>query len=378
MPPRPTPSIRGIQSSYGQFQRCRRCEFSTNSSLGAESPSPAPRAPPPSPRRSAAPPTRKPSGLLSALGHKPIEGPFTSKLLDVNREAMEVERAEAKLKRKRKSTSTSTVKGTPGAQDTSKSAAGEGQGETHSEVPVGAQAHEVGLQVVGQGEGPGAGDKVTWTIPMLPHPLGVRNPPIASDTTWNQELVPEERRAARREALLKEASRGYFHDYNRIQKMHGGKLWLAPPVLIREDKALYFPNIAGRNLKGEKSNTTNIFKGRVSLVSIVSTRLSEEQVRTLVPPVLEDQEGKPGFAYVQINHQPNRLKSMLLSFFVSSLQRMVPSNRWSDYLLTHGEWTEYDVSPISRLNIYLPVPPTPRPPGHLPACPGANIANMRL
>jgi ATPase complex subunit ATP10 len=34
---------------------------------------------------------------------------------------------------------------------------------------------------------------------------------------------------------IKEASQGYFHDYNLARKHNGGKLYLGPPVLIRED-----------------------------------------------------------------------------------------------------------------------------------------------
>lgn len=34
---------------------------------------------------------------------------------------------------------------------------------------------------------------------------------------------------------LKEASSGYFKDYSRASSASGGKLWIGPPVLIRED-----------------------------------------------------------------------------------------------------------------------------------------------
>jgi ATPase complex subunit ATP10 len=38
---------------------------------------------------------------------------------------------------------------------------------------------------------------------------------------------------------IKEASKGYFHDMNMTRK-HGGKTWIAPKVLIREDvRSLY-------------------------------------------------------------------------------------------------------------------------------------------
>jgi ATPase complex subunit ATP10 len=47
--------------------------------------------------------------------------------------------------------------------------------------------------------------------------------------------MDKERRRAERKALIKEASQGYFHDYNLARKANGGKLWVGPPVLIRED-----------------------------------------------------------------------------------------------------------------------------------------------
>lgn len=33
---------------------------------------------------------------------------------------------------------------------------------------------------------------------------------------------------------LKEANKGYFHDMNNTRR-HGGKTWIAPKVLIKED-----------------------------------------------------------------------------------------------------------------------------------------------
>ena len=36
------------------------------------------------------------------------------------------------------------------------------------------------------------------------------------------------------EFRIKEASKGYFHDLNATRH-HGGKTWIAPSVMIRED-----------------------------------------------------------------------------------------------------------------------------------------------
>jgi ATPase complex subunit ATP10 len=138
--------------------------------------------------------------------------------------------------------------------------------------------------------------------------------------------------------------------------------------------ARYFPNIAGTTLLGEKTNTTDLFKGKTTLVAITSTRLSEEHTQSFVAPVLEDQRGNDSFSFVevrrcvdraglisgpcsvdhkgdmdsysQINHQANALKAAMVSFFASSLKRQTPEEQWGKTLLARGEWDELDVSGI--------------------------------
>lgn len=46
----------------------------------------------------------------------------------------------------------------------------------------------------------------------------------------------------------------------------------------------------------------------------------------------------------QINYQENTLKSILSSFFTSSVKRTVPEDRWGNYLMAKTGWTEIDVS----------------------------------
>lgn len=108
--------------------------------------------------------------------------------------------------------------------------------------------------------------------------------------------------------------------------------------------AHYFPDIAGKALTGANVHTTDLFAGKVSLVAVLNTRISEEHVQSFVQPVLEDWEGQPLFNYVQINHQDNALKSMLVSFFVSGLKRTIPEERWGTYIFASGEWSSIDVS----------------------------------
>lgn len=49
---------------------------------------------------------------------------------------------------------------------------------------------------------------------------------------------------------FKEASQGYFHDYNKARKAFGGKLWMAPSTLIREDVSKY---TFGNGIRGKKN-----------------------------------------------------------------------------------------------------------------------------
>ncbi|KAK4687503.1 hypothetical protein P7C73_g2617, partial [Tremellales sp. Uapishka_1] len=185
-----------------------------------------------------------------------------------------------------------------------------------------------------------------YTVPPLSRPLGIPNVPSSIPKTWaekKEDLLNEDRHKAKRKALVKEASQGYFHDYNLARKANGGKLWVAPTVLIRQDRALYFPDITGKNLLGSTVHTTTLLGGSITLLTILNTRISEEHVQSFIQPVLEDWEAHPNFQYLQINHQPNYLKSILLSFFISSLKRSIPENRWERYLVSGGEWGELDI-----------------------------------
>lgn len=97
-------------------------------------------------------------------------------------------------------------------------------------------------------------------------------------------------------------------------------------------------------MAGGTKHTTDMFAGKVTLVTILNTRISEEHVNSFVEPVLNDWEGTPNFQYLQINHQANVLKSMLLSFVVSSLRRSMSENRWPSYLISSGEWSDLDIT----------------------------------
>lgn len=154
---------------------------------------------------------------------------------------------------------------------------------------------------------------------------------------------------AHRRHLIKEASKGYFNDLNATRR-NGGKTWIAPSVMIREDKSLYFPNVAGITLdQSEKRDTAIMCSGRVSVVAMLSTAISEIHARGFVERTLERFQSHPSFQYIQINLQENVLKSLLVKVFTSSLRRTVAPEQQPNYLISTQNM-EYVREPLGMVN----------------------------
>ncbi|KAI6043922.1 ATPase assembly factor ATP10 [Pisolithus marmoratus] len=184
-------------------------------------------------------------------------------------------------------------------------------------------------------------------LSLLQRPLGVGERPQAHTKSWEdtrKELMDEETRLRQREHLLKEATKGYFTDLNATRR-HGGKSWIAPNVMIREDKALYFPNVTGSRLDTrEEAHTTNMCQGRVSVIAMLSTRMSEVHVKGFVAPTNSRYLSNPRYQYIQINLQENLLKSWLVSLFLTSIAR--------SYLVS-SQNMEYVREPLGMINKHV-------------------------
>ncbi|BGP15963.1 hypothetical protein JCM10213_004778 [Rhodosporidiobolus nylandii] len=200
-------------------------------------------------------------------------------------------------------------------------------------------------------------ERDTKPAPYLSRALGVKQKPVPgrkqTREEWRADLLSREKRLDERRHLVKQVSKGYFHDYNELRGPKGGKAFIAPKTLIREDLSLYFPDIEGTSLATkEKVHTTNLFEGKVSLVAFSSVRASEEHVNSFVRPALSDMKDEPDFQYVYINLQENPLKSFLVSMFISSLRKTVPKEYHSTYLLSHQS-LEYLRGPLGMENQHV-------------------------
>ncbi|KAI0828640.1 ATP10 protein-domain-containing protein [Trametes gibbosa] len=192
-------------------------------------------------------------------------------------------------------------------------------------------------------------------LPLLQRPLGLRDRPKAQAKSWEEtkeKYIDQDKRMEERTHLAREAVRGHFTDLNNTRK-HGGKTWIAPKVMIREDKALYFPDIFGTPLAGgEKVHTTDLLAGKVSVVTLLTTRMSEIQTAQFVEPTQTSFSDHPLYQHVQINLQDNLIKSFLVSIFASSIRKSVPQPLWPTYLIS-SQNMEYLREPLGLANRHV-------------------------
>ncbi|KAJ4473063.1 F1F0 ATP synthase assembly protein Atp10 [Lentinula aciculospora] len=188
----------------------------------------------------------------------------------------------------------------------------------------------------------------------LSRPLGVTEKPAIRHQTklerLKEVLTNDEAIAEQRKHLVKEAvTKGYFHDLNATRR-HGGKTWIAPKVLIREDRSLYFPDIVGKSLAdGSERHTTSMCMGKISVITILSTKISEIHAASFTTPTLARFASHPLFNHLQINLQLNALKSILVSLFLSSLRRTIPPEQHPFYLVS-SQNIEYQRDAIGLAN----------------------------
>lgn len=180
-------------------------------------------------------------------------------------------------------------------------------------------------------------------LPFLSAPLGVSKKPSSKKLTWTEKRERQfdnDLRMERRKAIVKEATRGYFHDVHAMRS-HGGKTWIAPSTLIRQDRALYFPAISGTSLSEnkQKRNTADFLPGKVSIIAILTSQVSEAHVKSFYEQTHSMYQDDPNYQLVQINLQENVLKAALVSLFQSSLRKQIPQSLQPTYLFTTQDLT---------------------------------------
>jgi len=109
--------------------------------------------------------------------------------------------------------------------------------------------------------------------------------------------------------------------------------------------ALWFPNLRGRTLDQERNewDTTDVLKGRVSVVSLYSSEWGRAQCQTFVGEgenvgltAFMKQAGVGEVAQeVEINIEENALKHGLIRMFMGRLRRQRKEEDWKRYFLVN-------------------------------------------
>lgn len=195
----------------------------------------------------------------------------------------------------------------------------------------------------------------------LTHPLGVAWPPQAGENTGRDDRSMRQRRddfvnydkhIEKRARMTSQIARSYFKDFNDM-KYFKGKSFIAPARVFRADQSLYFPNLQGNVLTGKIGDTTDVLKGRVSVVGVFSSDWAGKQLQTFCGAeqhaelqALLDVGREPGNSqesaqYVEINNEPNALKYWILRLFSYRLRAQRPEHRWSSYFIVRRGFADH-------------------------------------
>ena len=138
-------------------------------------------------------------------------------------------------------------------------------------------------------------------------------------------------------------ARTYFREW-RDMKHRKGKTFIANPRILRQDVALYFPNLHGKTLAtGRQSvyDTTPVLANRISVVGVYSSAWAEAQVKSFTGrkenpalwSLLDNEANKGVVQQVEVNIEENFLKAWLIKLFRFRLRRARKREDWGRYFL---------------------------------------------
>lgn len=197
----------------------------------------------------------------------------------------------------------------------------------------------------------------------LGRPIGFRDPPKPGQNTGLTKVKKDytgmtmsQRNLEKRKDLVEKWGTSYFRDFKNIRKYRSGKTFMANAKIFKKEVALYFPNLRGDTLKGKGADTTNVLKGKVSVVNVYSSQWGEAQAQTFTGKRVNAQlhqfleSSRHIVQMVDINIEENSLKAWIIALFHWRLRRMKAKEEWGKYFVVQKGVSEKIRETIGLLN----------------------------
>ncbi|KAJ4985695.1 ATP10 protein [Stagonosporopsis vannaccii] len=197
----------------------------------------------------------------------------------------------------------------------------------------------------------------------LGRPIGFPDPPQAGENTGTTRVKKDysgmtmsQRNLAKRADLVEKWGTNYFRDFKNIRKYRSGKTFMANPRVFKAEAALYFPNLRGETLAASQADTTDVLKGKVTVVNVYSSQWGESQARSFTgqkenPELQEILKAHEGVAQmVDINIEENSMKAWIIALFKWQLKAKRRQEEWGRYFVVRKGVSEKIRETIGLLN----------------------------
>lgn len=212
-------------------------------------------------------------------------------------------------------------------------------------------------------ETPEPQDEDVFIPKPLGRPIGFRDPPQPGENTGTVKkkkdysgMTFRQRNLAKREDLVEQWGTNYFRDFKNIRKYRSGKTFMANSRIFKKQAAMYFPNFRGDSLAKKSADTTDVLKGKISVVNVYSSQWGEAQAQTFTgekanPALHQLLEQSPHVVQmVDVNIEENKVKAWIVSMFSWRLRSQRPKEDWEKYFLVKKDVNEKLRETIGLLN----------------------------